>query len=418
MNDHVAPARRKLPDHVDPGRVIDLDIFRDDRYRSADSPHRALQGSAEEFGRGVFWSPHNGGHWLLTSHELIFEAWRTPELFSSSAVAALPPMPDGSEPWLPPLSLDAPEHMKYRLPLIRAFSPARIKAMEQDIRAFVVSLIEEFKAEGRGDFVDLIAEPLPSIIFMKIMGLDLSRLKEFRCWARNMANPDTQERLDAAGQIAAMMAEVIAARRSRREDDLLSYLIDCEIDGRKLDDRQMQGLCMLLFSAALDTVTSTLSTTMHHVARDPVVQERLSREPGKIGEAVEELLRLYSVTFASRRVVRDVEYHGVTMRKGDLVLLVIPLANSDPLIFANGTGFDLDREFKTHLAFGAGPHRCLGSHLARLELVTFFEEWFARMPDVRLDPSCTPRFSISMVLTFENLDLVWDLSQAASGANP
>ena len=88
--------------------------------------------------------------------------------------------------------------------------------------------------------------------------------------------------------------------------------------------------------------------------------------------------------------------------------LVIPLANSDPLIFAGGAGFDLDRDVKTHLTFGAGPHRCLGSHLARLELTTFFEEWFRRMPDVRLDPDRTPRFSISMVITFENLDLVWD----------
>jgi cytochrome P450 len=408
MNRQAAIATGHVPDHVDPALVADLDIFRDDRYRSADGPHHALHSSAEEFGRGIFWSPHNGGHWLLTSHELIFEAWRTPELFSSSAVAALPPMPDGSEPWLPPLSLDAPEHMKYRMPLIRAFSPARIKAMEQDIRAFVSSLIDDFKAGGRGDFVDAIAEPLPSIIFMKIMGLDLTRLKEFRSWARNMANPDTQERLDAARQIATMMAEVIAARRTKREDDLLSYLIDCEIDGRKLDDRQMEGLCMLLFSAALDTVTSTLSTTMDHIARDPALQERLRREPGMIAEAVEELLRLYSVTFASRRVTRDVEFHGVRMRKGDLVLLVIPLANSDPQMFAGGSGFDIDREFKTHLTFGAGPHRCLGSHLARLELVTFFEEWFRRMPDVRLDPECKPRFSISMVITFENLDLVWD----------
>lgn len=410
MNEHLAMASSPLPDHVDPARVIDLDIFRDDRYRFAEGPHKALQGSAEEFGRGIFWSPHNGGHWLLTSHELIFEVWRTPDLFSSSAVAALPPMPDGSEPWLPPLSLDAPEHMKYRIPLIRAFSPARIRAMEQDIRAFIRSLIDDFRAGGSGDFVAAIAEPLPVIIFMKIMGLDLSRLKEFRVWARNMASPETQERLNAAGQIAAMMTEVFAARRARREDDLVSYLLDCEIDGQKFDERQMQGVCMLLFSAGLDTVTSTLSTTMHHVARDPALQERLRREPGLIGEAVEELLRLYSVTFASRRITRDVEFHGVSMRKGDLVLLVIPLANSDPVIFANGTGFDLDREFKTHLTFGAGPHRCLGSHLARLELVTFFEEWFARMPDVRLDPARLPRFSISMVLAFDKLDLTWDLA--------
>jgi cytochrome P450 len=408
MNQHAAMAVRHVPAHVDPARVIDFDVFRDSRYGTAHGPHQALHESAAKFGRGLFWSPHNGGHWLLTSHELIFEAWRTPELFSSSAVSALPPMPDGGEPWLPPLSLDAPEHMKYRMPLIRAFSPARIKSMEDDIRALAGALIDAFRQAGHCEFVDALAEALPVIIFMKTMGLDLARLKEFRSWARMMASPDTSERVTAAGHIAAAMAEVIAARRVKREDDLFSYLLDCEIDGRKLDDRQMQGVCLLLFSAGLDTVASTLTTTMDHIARDQALQDRLRREPHMIPEAVEELLRLYSVTFASRKVTRDVDFHGVRMRAGDLVLLVIPLANSDPSIFAGGDGFDIDREFKTHLTFGAGPHRCLGSHLARLELVTFFEEWFKRMPNVRLDPARKARFSISMVIAFDRLDLVWD----------
>ena len=410
MNEHKGMATGHVPAHVDPSRVIDFDIFRDQRYRTADGPHQALHESAESFGRGIFWSPHNGGHWLLNSHELIFEAWRTPELFSSSAVSALPPMPDGGEPWLPPLSLDAPEHMKYRMPLIRAFSPPRIKAMEAEIRAFAGELIDAFRPDGHGEFVDAIAEPLPVIIFMKMMGLDLARLKEFRLWARNMSSPDTEERVDAARQIGAAMAEVIAARRVKPEDDLFSYLLECEVDGRKLDDRQMQGVSLLLFSAGLDTVASSLTTMMGHVARDPALQDRLRREPHLIPEAVEELLRLYGVTFASRKITRDADFHGVSLRAGDLALLAVPLANSDPLVFADATGFDLDRAFKTHLTFGAGPHRCLGSHLARLELVTFFEEWFKRMPNVRLDPARKAGFSISMVITYENLDLLWDVA--------
>jgi cytochrome P450 len=303
------------------------------------------------------------------------------------------------------------------MPLVRAFSPARIKAMEADIRAFAAVLIDAFRQDGRCEFVDALAEPLPVIIFMKTMGLDLSRLKEFRSWARMMSSPDTEERVEAARRIAATMAEVIAARRTKRADDLFSYLLDCEIDGCKLDDRQLEGVCMLLFSAGLDTVASTLSTAMDHIARDPALQDRLRAHPELIPEAVEELLRIYSVTFAARRITRDADFHGVRMRKGDLALLAMALANTDPAIFAGGARFDLDREFKTHLTFGAGPHRCLGSHLARLELVVFFEEWFRRMPNVRLDPAREARFSVSMVMTFENLDLVWDVDPVARAAS-
>lgn len=411
MNQHATIAARSVPAHVDPARVIEFDVFADHRYSDMARPHDALARLADDIGRGIFWSPYNGGHWVLNSHALIFEAKRTPEIFSNIGVASLPPMPPELEPWLPPLGMDAPEHMKYRMPLMHAFSPDRVRAMEGDIRALAASLIDGFKDRGHCEFVDALAEPLPLIIFMKLMGMDVSRLKEFRSWVKLMPSGNIEERTQAHTNINAMMGELIAARRAKREDDLISTLIDCEIDGRTLDDRQMLGMSMLLFGAGLDTVTNTLSLTMEHIARDPALQDRLRAEPQMIPEAVEELMRLYDVTISVRRVGKDTEFHGVAMKADDRVLLVNANGDTDPAVYPDGATFDLDRENKTHLVFGVGPHRCAGAHLARLEFRVFLEEWFRRMPNVRLDPARPVNYRYTLLLSAENLDLLWDPAQ-------
>jgi cytochrome P450 len=408
MNRHATFAARTVPAHVDPARVIEFNVFADRRHAGNARPHDALAKLADDVGRGIFWSPYNGGHWVLNSHALIFEAKRDPETFSNIGVASLPPMPPELEPWLPPLGMDAPEHMKYRMPLMHAFSPERVRAMEGDIRALAAELIDGFEGQGHCEFVDALAEPLPLIIFMRLMGMDVSRLKEFRAWVKLMPSGIVEERTWAHNNINAMMGELIAARRIKREDDLISTLIDCEIDGKKLDDRQMLGMSMLLFGAGLDTVTNTLSLTMEHIARDPALQDRLRAEPHMIPEAVEELMRLYDVTISVRRVARDAEFHGVAMKADDRVLLVNANGDTDPAVYPNGAAFDLDRDNKTHLVFGIGPHRCAGAHLARLEFRVFLEEWFRRMPNVRLDPAKPVSYRYTLLLSAENLDLLWD----------
>ena len=408
MNQHATVATRSVPAHVDPACVVEFDVFSDHRYAGNVHPHDALAKLADEIGRGIFWSPYNGGHWVLNSRALIFEAKRNPEVFSNIGVASLPPMPPELEPWMPPLGMDAPEHMKYRMPLMHAFSPEKVRAMEGEIRALAARLIDGFKGRGHCEFVDALAEPLPLNIFMRTMGMDVARLKEFRSWVKLMPSGDIAERTRAHNNINAMMGELIAARRAKREDDLISTLIDCEIDGKKLDDRQMLGLSMLLFGAGLDTVTNTLSLAMEHLARDTALQARLRAEPHMIPEAVEELMRLYDVTISVRRVGKDAEFHGVAMKADDRVLLVNANGDTDPAVYPNGAAFDLDRENKTHLVFGVGPHRCAGAHLARLEIRVFLEEWFARMPEVRLDPARPVTYRYTLLLSAENLDLLWD----------
>jgi len=174
MNQPNVQTGTPVPPHIRPESVVDYDFYSDRRHDEVGDIHLALHRMAEEECRGIFWTPQNGGHWIINDYELLFEAARDPGLFSSSALT-LPPMPAGLEPRVVPVGLDPPVHGPYRMPLMKGFSPDRIRALEGDIRAFAIELIERVAADGTCDFVEAIAEPMPVIIFMKMMGMDTSR---------------------------------------------------------------------------------------------------------------------------------------------------------------------------------------------------------------------------------------------------
>lgn len=407
MNAHTALTRNEIPAHVDPAHVVDFDMFHDHRFNEPGGPHAALARLADEAGRGVLWTPHNGGHWLINDHELLFEAVRNPGLFSSTAMT-IPPMPAELEPKLIPLFTDPPEHGPYRVPLMRAFAPGRILAMEASIRAFAAELIEAVADKERFDFFDAIAEPMPVVIFMKLMGMPLDRLHEFRGWMVDMVSDSDEARAGAHRNVHAMMKPLIEARQIERGDDLISWLLDSDIDGRPISYDETQAYCLLLFAAGLDTVANSLGFGMNHLASDLALQERLRAEPEMIPEAVEEFLRMFAVATVARTVTRDAEFGGVRLRQGERVMLMIPAANFDPKVFPDAERFDLDRENKAHISFNSGPHRCVGSHLARLELRLFYEEWFKRMPNVRLDPDRPAEYRMGPTLAVHKLPLVVD----------
>lgn len=400
-------AIKERPAHVDPSRVIDFDFYADRRFAEVGDMHQAMNRIAEEEGRGIYWTPRNGGHWFINDFELLFEAARDTGLFSSRALT-LPALPEGMEPRVIPVSLDPPAHTAFRLPLMKAFAPAKVKALEPWIRNFADELIDAVADKGRCDFVEAVAEPMPVIIFMKFMGLDTSRLREFRIWVYDMLSNDDDRRLRSHRRIEAMLSEVIAERRARPQDDMITRLIDGTVHDRPIDDGELLAYCLLLFAAGLDTVANSLSFSMQHLARDPALQDRLRAEPGRIPEAVEEFLRLYAVANIVRVVARDGEFGGASLRAGERVLLLLPTGNYDPKRFPDAGRFDLDREDKAHIAFNAGPHRCVGSHLARLELTLMLEHWFARMPNVRIDPDHRPAMRGGQTMALTSLPILWD----------
>jgi cytochrome P450 len=411
-----------IPEHIKPADVVDYDIFGDSRFYATGDLHQGLFKLAEEEGRGIHWTPHNGGHWFINDHELLFQAARDPELFSNNKEAAgegtmvmIPPMEGGGEPHFGPQSMNPPRHGVYRMPLMKAFAPNEIKRLEAGIRTLAIDLIGSLAPRGRGEFLKSVAEPLPVTVFMKMMGMPLSRLGEFRSWMSSMMSIEESKRASAFENVNRAMGELIEARRVQRADDLISRLLDSDIEGHPPTTEDMQSYCLLLFTAGLDTLVNAFTFGMYHLACHPELQERIRHDRALIPALIEEVLRRYAVVMLPRVVGRDAEFGGVQLKKGERVLLMLPAGNLDPRAFPDPMRFDVDRENKSHMTFNSGPHRCVGSHLARLEMRVFYEEWFARMPTVHLDPAELPTYRPGLNLTICNLPLIWEAVRRTAG---
>ena len=402
-----------IPEHVDPSRHVDYNIYGDKRFGPNRDLHEALFDLGEEVGRGIFWTHHNGGHWLINSYDLLFEAVTNPEVFSSSNFMARPgtmvtiPSMHGEEPYFGPNSLDPPEHLIYRKPLMQIFSPKAVREMESGVRRLASALVEGVKSRGRLEFLDAIGEPLPVTVFLNLMRMPVERLPEFRSWMNDMASDDLGRRNSAFSNVHDTMAELIEDRRRHPGDDLVTRLLNVDLRGSPPTQKDMDSYCLLLFTAGLDTLVNAFSLGAYQLGRDQSLQEELRADRSLIPEFIEEVLRRYGVSMPARIVTRDCEFGGATLKRGDLVLIMLPAGNLDPARFEDPLRFDIHREDKTHLTFNSGPHRCVGSHLARLEMRVLFEEWFDRMPNVRLDPAEPPTFRAGMNLTVRSLPLVW-----------
>lgn len=397
------------PDDVNAALVRSLDFYADRRFFQNGNLHDALFQMAETEGRGIFWTPHNGGHWFINDHALLFEAVRDVDLFSSRFLT-LPPMPEGQEPPVLPISLDGAEHAAYRVPLLKAFAPANVRAMDTNIRYFAAELIENVLPDGHCDFVSAIGEPLPVVIFMRFMGLDESRLREFRTWVYDMLSSDDDRRARSHKNIRAMLSEVIEQRRREPRQDLISRLLASRVFNRPLSDEELLAYCLLLFAAGLDTVANALAFGMKHLAQNANLQDELRRSPERIQAAVEEFLRLYGVANVVRVITRDTEWHGARLKAGQRVLMMLTVGNYDPAVYPDPAHFSLDRDGEPHISFNIGPHRCVGSHLARLELTIFYQEWFARMPNVALAPDAGAQLRGGQTLALTSLPLTWPVT--------
>lgn len=412
----VGSAGASKPAHVPDRLVYEFDLF-DDPALIAD-PHARILDLIENV-PPIFWTPAQGGQWVVTDYDGNFDASRDWAAFSSeilpaeqlqAMLAARPP----EAPRIPvpvPITLDPPGHGKYRMPLNPVFSPKAIDRMTGNIRALARQLVTRVAGKGGCEFMSEIAEPLPVQIFLKLMGLPLERQSEYRTLVRKQLSQgigSIEENMRGLVKIADAMRGTFVERRNNRQDDLISRLWETEIDGKPASMDDMENYGILLFIAGLDTVMNSMGFGVRHLARDPAMQERLRRNLSLTPEAAEELLRRYSIVVVNRRVNKDQVFHDVDMKKGDRVLLMLPGANLDATRFKDPARCDEGREDKVHIAFNAGPHRCLGSHLARIELKILYEELLTGLPQFRLDAARPPTFHGGNVLGVDTLHLVWN----------
>jgi cytochrome P450 len=340
----------------------------------------------------------NGASVLISSFEELNWALKHPEFLSSEDAVAI-----GNDRPLIPLQIDPPDHAKYRRLLDPQFSPKKMAALEPDFRVLVNEVIDKFADRGECDFHEDFATPLPSTFFLRLTALPLSDLSVFLQWRDNIIRPDVEPGdFDAATEIRAATGREIYAyferaldeRTKRRDDGLLSRLLDAEIEGHSLTREELLDICYLLIIAGLDTVTATLDCFVHRLARHPEERQRLVDDPSLTPAVVEELFRFESPVMVTPRTVKqDVTVGGVDLRAGDNVTLVLGAGNLDDGEFAHPDTVDFDRGRNRHLAFGGGPHRCLGSHLARLEVRVALEEWHRRIPDYRIPDGADFHFS-------------------------
>jgi cytochrome P450 len=358
---------------------------------------------------------------LISRYEDVIWALRHPEIFSSAMDihVAL-----GTERPMIPLQVDPPTQTRYRKILDQRFSHKRSLELEPAVRRHANQLIDAVIDRGECEFGEAFAIPLPCLTFLSLMGLPHEDLELFTELKDGIIRPPVpgsdlvgayEHRAKTGKRIYAYFEKVIDDRRAAPGDDIVSYLTTAVIDGDRLTRNEILDICYLFLLAGLDTVTATLGCNIAYLAAHPEQRRRCAQEPALLPQAIEELLRWETpVTTVPRVVKQDVMIGDVEIKEGTLVNLLLGAANVDHAEFADAQRVDFDRQQNRHVAFGGGPHRCLGSHLARMELRAALEEWHRRIPEYAIKPGETPRYSPS-IREVRYLPLVWDVSQAAKG---
>ncbi|MBP7705461.1 MAG: cytochrome P450 [Caulobacter sp.] len=403
-------ATNNIPDHVTADRVFAFDLYDDPRLR--DELHDGFARIIDDAPEGVFWTPLNGGHWVITRMEPAEEILKDHAFFSASEME----IPRIERPIkLIPLNLDPPASLPYRHILMPYFSPKAVAAREPGMRAWARHFVEQVAARGECDFLDAVASRFPVTIFMEMMGIPFERFDRFREMADHFFKDIPEaERLALAGEIIGDMMQLIEARRIERRDDIISVLLDARIDGRPLAGEEIQSMCFLLFLAGLDTVVNVMTFAWRALAADPGLQARLAADPSKIPGFVEEGLRLFGVVNVPRMVVRDTERFGVTFKAGDMVLCLNPQFGRDEQQNADAKTIDVDRQNRRLLPFSIGPHLCLGHNLARMEMRILAEEWVKAVPSFGVADDYVPSFRAGMVMSLKSLALRWPVAASAA----
>jgi len=348
----------------------------------------------QDVGRAFFSSCH-GGFWVFTRYEDIRSAFQDHELFPQWG-RGVPENPF-SRVYIP-LNLNPPEHHSYRKILMGLLSPRRVRSLEDIVRQTARERVAEIAPIGRCELVGEFAMAMPASMFCGLLGLPHDQFESFHQMSWDLVyTPNkilVEQGIEAAREyrrqankrVEDFIWELVRRRKDEAGDDMISYLLGSEVDGRPLTDDEVFNMSTLMFFAGTDSTGSAIAYAFAYLAQHPEHRRRIVEDPSIIPQAADELLRFHGFHHINRQVSRDAEFAGVQLRKGDLVLLPTGCANRDPEAFPEPDTVDFDRKAKHHLTFGAGVHRCIGAPLATLELKVALEEFHKVIPDYGLDP--------------------------------
>ncbi|WP_354700111.1 Camphor 5-monooxygenase [Paraconexibacter sp. AEG42_29] len=382
--------------------IVDFDIYDPTLSMPQDTVQARI---AELADKGpLVWSTAHGGHWVVTHYDQVHEVLHNPVDFSSYPNALITAALTGR---FLPLEADPPEHTAYRNVLQPLFNPIRMKALEDEIRREVNELIDEFIEAGECEFVSAFAHILPARVFLALVGLPIEDAPQLNGWvaAALMGKPGASEeesnavRGQAAMEVGGYFGKLIAERRGQEvtdESDVISVVVNskAELGGetRALTDEELIQMFFLTLIAGLHTTQGSLCWGVMHMSKRPEQRQRIVDDPSMLPAAVEEILRIEAAVLPGRRATKDYELGGLKVREGDQLLLALCGANRDASHFDDPAQVSFDRKTNRHLSFGGGRHRCIGAHLARLELRVAFEELHRRLPDYEVagDPMIHP----------------------------
>ena len=394
-----------VPDHVPPELVRQAGIIYSPEFLS--NPYEFFPAMHEKFPPVFYDVGPFGNCWVMTKHEDALFALRHAEYFSNEDATPFPRDPANWFYFIP-IEIDPPDHRKYRNIVDPVVSPQGVLKLEDSIRSLANQLIDDIIDKRECEFDEAFGRPLPVLVFLDLMGLPRDMCDTFVSWAMALLHSNDRQIMgDTLKKIGEYLQTQIDAKLANPDDGLISRIVHAEFDGQKISERERYGFVVFLFIAGLDTVFATMNNIWAWLAKNPDRVQEIINDPDNINAQVEELLRVFSVTFSGRMVAQDVEMRGVKMKKGDKVTSILPACNYDPEVFPNPREVNFHRPKKIILAFTVGVHSCMGAHLARLEIKIALQEWLKRIPNFKLKDGAQIEYRPGGVVGPESVPLVW-----------
>jgi cytochrome P450 len=414
VNDHTVSAARAqrpayIPDHVPQDLVFDIEPYTDPN--NAPDPFASTKNIYQEL-PPLVWMPYRmsrmlAGYWVVTHYEDIREVYQNDALYSTADAANFQTLI--GETWrMIPLAVDPPEHGKYRLLLNPWFSPKAITEMEGRIRGTINELIDGFIDKGECDVAYDYGRIYPVRVFLDLMGFPREMMDEFLSWEYALLHSfgDVEKVKWGIGSAIKYLRGFIEEVRAKPQNNLASHIVHGKVDGRPLTEDEIIGTITFLWVGGLDTVAATTSLMFRRLALQPELQQMLRDKPALIPDAIEEFLRVQPLVNSNRLVKEDHEIRGQLIKKGEQIQCFNAAGNFDAAEFSDPRDVRFDRPSNRHFTLAGGPHRCLGSHLARRELRIALEEFLRRVPTFRIKPDVEIK-AMPGLLAVPRLPLVW-----------